>query len=137
MKLKYLAIAALTVHLGACATIVSGENQDIAFTSGSVEGADCTMTGGKDGEVSKTFRTPAEVQVPRSSKLLNVSCNKAGVGSASEAVDGTFNGWVIGNVVSWGFIGLGVDFLTGSTNKYPSDVDIPLTAADREPPAIN
>ncbi len=127
MKLKLIGIAALALQLGACSTVVNGTNQTIAFTTGSVSGADCALTGGSNHAVNEAFQTPAEVKVPRSGKALNLSCAKAGYKTAEALIDGKVEETTGGNVLIGGFIGAGVDAITGALYRYPDTVDLPLT----------
>ena len=128
MKLKLIAISAIALQFGACSTVVNGTNQKIAFSTGSVSGADCSLTGGKNAAINVDFQSPAEVKVKRSSKALNLSCSKAGYQTAEKLIDGKVEATTGGNVLIGGFIGAGVDAATGALYKYPEAVDLPLTA---------
>ncbi len=126
MKTKIIAISILAIQLGACSTIVNGSNQSIAFTTGNVTGADCSLTGGSNHAVNKTFTSPAEVEVPRSSKALNLKCSKSGYATAEKSIDGKVEETTGGNLLLGGFIGAGVDAATGALYKYPDEVDLVL-----------
>ncbi len=126
MKIKLLAVSAIALQLCACSTVMNGTNQAIAFTTGQEEGADCSLTGGKNGAVNETFQTPSEIRVKRSSKALNLKCSKAGFQTAEKLLDGKVEGTSAGNVVLGGFIGAGVDAATGALYRYPETVDLPL-----------
>ena len=126
MKFKILFAVVAAVNLGACSTIVNGTNQSIQFTTGSVDGADCNLTGGSNHAVSKSFVSPAEVEVPRSSKSLTLNCNKAGYQSAERQVDSKIEATTGGNLLLGGVIGAGVDAATGAVYKYPEEVDLPM-----------
>lgn len=136
MNFKLLLIAGVAITTSGCATIVKGSNQDVSFAAADasgdvVSGATCRATGGKDGAVNETFTTPAVVEIPRSNKNLMVSCTR-GAMNGSETVNDDFEGWAIGNIVSWGLLGFGVDYLTDAMWKYPSDVLVDMAggAAD-------
>lgn len=127
MKLKLIAVSILALQLGACSTIVNGTNQEVAFTTGQVSEADCSLTGGSDNAVNQTFETPAELKLPRSKKALNLSCSKAGYETAEKQILGKIEGSTGGNIIAGGGIGLGIDALTGAIYRYPDAIDLPLT----------
>lgn len=121
-KLFTLSVVALCANLGACSTIVNGTNQSLALNTGSVTGADCTLTGGSDFAVNETFSTPAVVEVPRSKKALQMECTKAGYQDASRTINSKVEATTGGNLLVGGFIGAGVDAATGALYKYPETV---------------
>jgi len=128
MKIKLIAITAMALQLGACSTIVNGTNQEVAFSTGQVEGADCTLTGGSDNALNQTFTTPTELKLPRSKKALNISCSKAGYDTVEKQVTGKIEGSTGGNIIAGGGIGVGIDALTGAIYKYPDAIDLPMVA---------
>ena len=129
MKYKVLFGMIAAINLGACSTIVNGTNQSIAFSTGQVEGADCNLTGGSNHAVSKSFTSPAEVEVPRSGKSLTLACSKSGYQSAERQVDSKIEATTGGNLLLGGFVGAGVDAATGAVYKYPEEVDLPMEPA--------
>ena len=132
--LIFMSIAALS--LSACSTIANGNNQAVNFTTGAVEGADCTVTGGRDGELDLSFTTPAEVQVRRGKAAIDVECAKEGFQPMTKTVESTMEATTAGNVVAGGFIGLGVDAMTGAMFKFPETIDLPLEAIGVETPTV-
>lgn len=110
------------MSLSACSTIANGNNQAVMFSTGDVEGADCTVTGGRDGAVNMKFKTPSEQRVRRAKAAIDVECNKAGYKTASRRVESKMEGTTGGNVVAGGFVGLGVDAMTGAMFKYPDTI---------------
>ncbi|GLQ20786.1 hypothetical protein ACFFUB_01865 [Algimonas porphyrae] len=134
MTIRFLTLAACAISLGACSTVVNGKNQLVQFDTGSVTGADCVAKGGSDFAVNKQFQTPADVKLPRSSKALNITCNKTGYQTASRTISGKVEGSTAGNLVLGGPIGVGVDALTGAIYKYPDTVSIPMDPL--QPPTV-
>ena len=118
MKLVLTLTAAIS--LSACSTIVNGSNKGVNVTASGGQSANCTVTGGSEGAVNQTFTTPAELQIPRSKKPLEFACTQGG----TQTVPGKFEATTVGNLLSWGLIGLGIDAITGSIYKYPDDVEI-------------
>ena len=118
---------AATISLSACSTISNGKNQAVLFSTGDVEGAECLITGGRDGAVRQTVVTPETVRVRRAKAAIDVECSKDDYLTASRRVESKMEGATAGNVLAGGFIGLGVDAMTGSIFKYPDTILIEMT----------
>ncbi len=127
-KLSLVLVASAMAFLPACSTIVNGTNQSIDFNTGDVTEASCLITGGENGTVNASFTSPATLSLPRSKKVINIDCNKAGYKDASITVDSKYEASTAGNVLAGGFIGLGVDAMTGALYKYPGTITIPMVA---------
>lgn len=119
---KIVAITAMTALLPACSTIVNGSNQSVAFNTSDVQGASCGLTGGSELAVNKKFTSPAEVQVPRSKKALQLECSKTGYKTASKVVHSKIEATMGGNLLVGGIVGGAVDAATGAMYKYPETV---------------
>lgn len=124
MRLFQIVSLALLSSLGACATIMSGTSQSLAIDS-SPEGADCKVSqnGLPVGEVTST---PGYVQVHKSGATLALSCSKAVYQPAQSYQTAGFNGWVVGNVVIGGVIGVVVDLASGALHSYDSSMTVAL-----------
>ena len=134
MNTKLLAVAAFAVAASGCSTIANGKHQAVDFATVdaagvAVEGAECRVTGGRDGAVSETFTTPANVQIRRAKAAINVECAKDGYAVARRTVESKMEGTTGGNVVAGGFVGLGVDAMTGAMFKYPDTIMMTLESA--------
>jgi len=129
-KLSLVLVATAMAFLPACSTIVNGTGQSIDFDTGEVTEANCLITGGENGTVNEKFVSPATLSIPRSKKVINIGCNKEGYQDASIIVDSKYEASTAGNVVAGGFIGLGVDAMTGALYKYPGTITIPMVALD-------
>jgi len=136
MKLKLIVALTAAVSLSACATIIKGSDQEIAFDTGAVEGATCAVTGGSEFEVNETVVTPGVLTLPRSKKALEVNCSKPGMGSGMKSVKGEIEPWVFGNIIFGGVLGAGVDAYTGSVHKYPSTISVDLTRPGMSSPSV-
>ena len=129
MKTKLALLAAgFALAAAGCSTIANGNNQGVNFstvdTSGTaIDGAQCLITGGRDGAVNVSFTTPAEdVQVRRAKADIDVYCKKDGYQTASQSFDSKMEGTTAGNALAGGFVGLGVDAMTGAMFKYPENI---------------
>ncbi|GGX75284.1 hypothetical protein GCM10011309_26880 [Litorimonas cladophorae] len=136
MNIKLIAALAASISLSACSTIANGKNQAVQFTTGDVEGADCVVSGGRDGAVNLKFSTPAEVQVRRAKAAIDVECSKAGYETASRTVESKMEGSTGGNVVAGGFVGLGVDAMTGAMFKYPDTIIVKMKPVGVTTPTV-
>ena len=126
MNTKLLVSAMAAISLSACSTIANGKHQAVMFSTGAVKGADCQVTEGRNGAQNISFQTPAEVQIRRAKASIMVECEKEGYELASRRVESNMEGTTGGNVVAGGFVGLGVDAMTGAMFKYPDTVLIDM-----------
>ncbi len=110
--------------LSACATIVSGTSQRLTVNS-VPEGASCrVLQGGMP--VGFVAATPGTVQIPKGSAAVQISCAKPGypVGEASEGAG--LDGWVFGNIVIGGLVGIVIDMASGAVYHYHPDMMVAL-----------
>ncbi|MFC1510041.1 PEGA domain-containing protein [Candidatus Omnitrophota bacterium] len=109
----------LVVTLSGCATIVSGRNQDLPVYS-SPSGAIVSV-----GTMKQT--SPATFALDRRQGAYVVTVEKDGYESVEVKLKKGVNGWVFGNIVFGGIIGLVIDISTGSASKFtPDEVDANL-----------
>lgn len=102
-----------------CATIVSGQHQDVSITS-TPTGAEILVDGQSRGI------TPLIVDLTRKHKHV-VQLRLEGYQPYEIVFERKFNGWAIGNVFLGGLVGLGVDLISGATYKLsPVDVNAAL-----------
>lgn len=136
---KYISIISLfSIFLltTGCATVTSGTTQDLSVSSDSstgvaVTGADCKLENDK-GKWNIT--TPGVVTVHKSSKDLNIKCNKAGHTNGSARVVSRAGAAIAGNLLVGGLIGAGIDHATGSAYKYADNLVVTMgktTVIDR------
>ena len=110
---------AFTIGTGGCATIFTGGRPDQKVSFKSIpEGASVIV----DGEAKGL--TPLKIPLARD---LNhkVRLELSGYAPFEKDIKTGFNGWVIGNVVFGGIIGLVIDIISGSTDSLnPSSVSV-------------
>jgi hypothetical protein len=100
-------IAALT--LGACASIIHGTHQDVGISSDPT-GASVTVDGHLEG------KTPYVASLRRKDNHV-VRIELPGYKPFETTVTRSVSGWVWGNIVFGGLIGLGVDAISGGLYK--------------------
>ena len=109
----------LVITLSGCATIVSGRNQDLPVYS-TPSGAIATVGSMKQA-------TPATFTLDRRRGDYVVKVEMDGYESIEVKLKKGVNGWVFGNIVFGGIIGLVIDISTGSASKFtPDEVDVNL-----------
>ena len=102
-----------------CATIVSTTKQDIKFNSTPI-GATVVVGG-------QQYVTPITVKLKRNSSY-KVTFTKEGYEPITYDISQKMNGWLVGNILFGGIIGIAVDFGTGAAyNLNPSEVNAVLT----------
>lgn len=102
-----------------CATIIHGNSQDIGLAS-SPTGAICKVNN------QTTYTTPATLDLKRN-KTYSLRCEKEGYEEGSATITSSVSGWVWGNILFGGLIGLVVDFSSGGAKKLkPDNVNIVL-----------
>jgi hypothetical protein len=108
--------------LSGCATIIHGTRQDVAFSS-SPTGAEVWVDSVKMGE------TPVVAKLRRKdTHAVRFVLN--GYRPYETTITRSVSGWVFGNIVFGGLIGLGVDAISGSIYKLsPEKVTGTLTDA--------
>ena len=110
--------------LPGCATIVTGTSQPVAVDS-EPAGATCKVT--QDGyPLGTVLSTPGVVSVRKGGGSLDVACSKPGYQMARQSVPFGLQGWVFGNVIIGGLVGVVVDFSTGAAFEYAPETTLAL-----------
>jgi hypothetical protein len=127
-------LAAVSFAVTSCATIVSGSTQSVKFRS-NPPGAHVVMEppylDAKKKE--ETFTTPNEKALSRKS-AYKVVFEKPGYKSVTRYIqNGEMNGWVWGNILFGGLIGILVDWSTGAMNSLdPVELTVNLEPVGRD-----
>lgn len=129
MANRFLTSAALgalvIVALSGCATIIHGSSQPVAFQS-SPSGAAVSVNGVQTG------RTPATLSLSRKD-AHSVEISLDGYRPYQIQLQRGTSGWVWGNIVFGGLIGLVVDASTGAMYKLsPEQISAQLQASGAE-----
>lgn len=112
---------ALTLFAQGCATIVSGRTQEIQLRS---EPADVLVTAQPGGH---TVTTPATLTLPRLGSGYRLRFEKPGYEPQDVRLTTSQNGWLWGNILIGGLIGLAVDYNTGAAYTLtPAEVEARL-----------
>lgn len=115
-----IALSALAMTLGGCATIVNGSKQDITVDTKDSKGQTvsdsiCSVNGSQD-----TFSSGTKTKVSRAYADTSIICtSKTQKEPAKATIISGSNGLAFGNILLGGPIGLGVDLATGGNFSYP------------------
>ncbi len=119
-----LGLLAPFLALGACATIVEGDDQTVSVIT-DPPGARCELT--RDGQtVGFVNPTPGSVALGKSSDHVSVRCEKDDHFDGAAVLASSFQGMTFGNIIFGGIIGVAVDAASGSMHQYPADVTVVL-----------
>jgi TonB family protein len=142
MKIEALAaLAALSVAVSGCATIVEGTTQPVSVSSAPEQGAQCTLV---NSQGTWYLTTPGSTTVHKTKTDLKVTCNKPGYEQGQVVAASHFGAATAGNVISGGLVGIGVDAASGANYHYDSPIVVtlgprttaPSASADFPSPAV-
>jgi hypothetical protein len=107
--MKKILVLAISLSLSSCATIIHGSRQDVGFSSNPT-GASVTINGANFGN------TPTVVKLKRSdTQAVKISLD--GYLPYEVVLTRKVDGWIAGNIIFGGIIGLIVDAADGAMYK--------------------
>ena len=126
MSVRLLAILVAAVALTGCASIVNDSTNPVRFETFSVNGdeikdAECKL---ENDYGQQTVKTPATINVRRSSKDLQITCVKAGAADGRGVAISRANAGMAGNIIFGGGIGAIIDHNKGTAYTYPQWVRV-------------
>lgn len=128
---NFMRLAAISMLLPGCASIVTGTNQSVSVETPGCPGAMCELS--NDKGTWYVASTPGSVTVHRAYGDLTVVCKKPkSEKDTIGAVSSSTKGMAFGNILFGGLIGAGVDVGTGAAYDYPSKITIPMKCTDPE-----
>ena len=116
-----LAVVA-SVFLSGCASIVS-DNDWNTYLQTDPEKARCQLNG---RDFNRTVDTPSNITLPSSAAPLTVTCQADGYKQETQTLDTSIDGWIFGNVLIGGLIGVAVDAVRDAGEKYPPQMTVVL-----------
>lgn len=133
-KVRWI-VAALLVSLlvGGCATIAGGGSTQELTIDSNPKGAKIFLGNLVKGEVinlsDSGLVTPSKVTVSRKDAVIILK--EEGYEDTNIILTKRINGWVFGNIIFGGVIGISIDSSTGAANRYdPNELFIELQATD-------
>ena len=108
----------MTLPLTSCATIVTGAEDSVKILS-NPSGASFTTNSGASGV------TPSEIRIP-DDLTLKVHFSLDGYENQKAELEPRMSGWIIGNILIGGLIGLAVDLISGQWRTHAEEVSVDL-----------
>jgi len=124
MRIMIVMILCITGLTTGCATVTTGTEQNITvITEKNVNGAECELT---DAKSRKWYvpSTPGNANVHRGDGPMSVICAKAGYRNGLLMVDEIIAGATLGNILIGGGVGILVDAMSGSAQRYPDQITV-------------
>ena len=112
----------LSVLLTSCASIMTGSTDNVTIES-IPSGAFFTTNTGSSGH------TPQMISVPASQDLV-VEYKKNGYEPQSAILKSRMSGWIVGNVIFGGFIGLAIDIVNPDARTHDKSLSVQLVQRD-------
>ena len=114
--LRVIAIMLCPILLTSCATIISGKTQSLPVSTNPT-GAKVTVNGVKQ-------LSPCILVLDRNIPAYTIVIEKEGYATHTFQLKRGVNGWVFGNIIVGGIIGIVIDAATGSMYQfYPGSID--------------
>lgn len=136
-KPKWIVFFSLLGGIGAvllltsCASIIHGTKQNLSVSS-MPSGAKVFVKG------VHMATTPAVIELSRKESNIILRFEKEGYEPVEVALNRSVDGWIWGNIVFGGLIGLAVDFIDGAAYKLsPSEVNAVLTELRKQGVSLN
>lgn len=114
MKKSLLAILLGAVMSTSCATFVNGDRVSLPVST-TPSGATVTLEG-------RTYTTPVTLEVPRGEGDFNLHIEKPGYQPIDIKLTESYDGWLWGNLLIGGLLGLAIDFATGDAYDIEPEV---------------
>lgn len=119
---RRLAVALGLASLSACASIVS-DNDSTTYISTEPEQARCELHG---QDFKRVVQTPDSITLPAEAAPITVACDAEGYRTTTATLDTSMDGWIVGNLLFGGVIGLAIDAARGAGQKYPPQMALVL-----------
>lgn len=106
----------------ACASIVS-DDDTTTYIATEPENARCELQG---DSFNRVVNTPASISLPADAAPITVVCEAEGFRQTSLDMDTSADGWIMGNIIFGGLIGVAIDAARGAGQKYPAELTVIL-----------
>lgn len=126
-----LMLGATMVFIGCASLMGGGTKQDVQISSTPAAAKVKVERSGVMGRVEPVWEgtTPATVNLPRKNEYL-VTISLEGYQTMEVTLEHKTNGWVWGNLICGGLLGLIIDFSNGAAKKLdPGEVNVQLLTA--------
>lgn len=125
MRKMLSVVLAIVLFSAGCASIMGGGGPQKISLNSTPSGAVVTIKGNELSAV-----TPGTIKLSRKTPLYVLRFEKEGYEPVEVTLVQTQNGWIWGNILVGGIIGLAIDFGTGAAYKLtPQEVNVALQEA--------
>lgn len=119
---KTLPVLVLALATQACASVVS-DDKSTTYIETDPENARCELHG---QDFKRIINTPNSISLPAEAAPLTIACKAAGYATTTENLDTKADGWIFGNILLGGIVGIAIDAARGAGQKYPPRVTVIL-----------
>lgn len=120
--LRATGAGALALALQACASVVS-DTQSTTYIETDPENARCELHG---QDFKRVVNTPNSIGLPAEAAPITIACKAEGYANTVEDLDTAADGWIAGNILLGGIIGIAIDAARGAGQKFPPRVTVIL-----------
>jgi hypothetical protein len=112
----------LALATQACASVVS-DDKSTTYIETDPENARCELHG---QDFKRVINTPNSINLPAEAAPITIACKAPGYATTTEPLDTKIDGWIFGNILLGGGIGILIDLARGAGQKYPPRVTVIL-----------
>lgn len=121
-----LVAAFLPILLANCASIAS-DDDTVTSIETVPEVARCELNG---KEFVQVVNTPASLELPAKAAPIVLTCSADGFLPTTADMDTAADGWILGNILLGGVVGIAIDAARGAGQKYPPKVTVILEPSE-------
>lgn len=122
VEMRRAVLFTCTMALSACASIVS-DNDTMTHIQTEPEVARCELSG---QDLKRVIHTPHSIELPSSAAPVTVICEAKGYRKTTAKLDTSMDGWIFGNILIGGGIGIIIDAVRGAGQRYPKEITLIL-----------
>lgn len=120
--IKAICVLCLALISQACASVVS-DDKSTTYIETDPENARCELHG---QDFKRVINTPNSISLPAEAAPLTIACKAAGYATTTESLDTKADGWIFGNILLGGIVGIVIDAARGAGQKYPPRITVIL-----------
>ncbi len=117
-SVKFLALAMLAFASSGCASIVS-DTESSTYIETDPEKARCELHG---QDFKRVVETPSSIHLSADAAPITMACSADGYRTTTQPLDTEMDGWIFGNIIFGGVVGVVIDAARGAGQKYPPHV---------------
>ena len=122
VEMRSAVLFTCTMALSACASIVS-DNDTMTDIQTEPEVARRELSG---QDLKRVIHTPHGIELPSSAAPVTVICEAKGYRKTTVKLDTSTDGWIFGNILFGGVVGIALDAPRGAGQRYPKGITLVL-----------